>query len=62
VGWPGADRGHDTRFLYSGMVVVAAFLIAAVVQRVIVADYSIKAGPGGVEFSRIEQVRDSTLT
>jgi hypothetical protein len=49
VGWPGADQGQDRRLLYSGLVVVAAFLVAAMVQRVIVGEYAIKAGPFQVE-------------
>jgi hypothetical protein len=57
VGWPGAARGHDTRLLYSGMVVVAAFLIAAMVQRSIMGDYAVKVGTGGVE---LQTLADST--
>ncbi|MGA8427986.1 MAG: hypothetical protein WB801_10445 [Candidatus Dormiibacterota bacterium] len=49
VGWPGADHGQPQRLLYSGLVVVAAFIVAAMVQRVIVAEYAIKAGPFEIE-------------
>jgi hypothetical protein len=37
-------RGHPKKLLYSGLVVVAAFLVAAILQRVIMGKYAIKAG------------------
>lgn len=54
VGWPGADRGHDTRLLYSGIVVVTAFLTAAMTQRAVMGEYAIKAGP--IEVAALAEV------
>ena len=62
VGWPGSGRSHDTLLLYDGIVFVSAFIVAAMVHKVIMADYAIKAGPGGIELTRapLRDVRDST--
>jgi septal ring factor EnvC (AmiA/AmiB activator) len=62
VGWPGGGPGRDTRLLDDGIVFVSAFIVAAMVHKVIMADYAIKAGPGGIELTRapLREVKDST--
>lgn len=48
--------------LYDGIVFVSAFIVAAMVHKVIMGDYAIKAGPGGIELTRapLREVKDST--
>lgn len=50
VGWlalgtPWSDGAHPRKLLYSGLVIVAAFLVAAMLQRAVMGDYAIEAGP-----------------
>ena len=58
IGPPWLDHGHPRSLLYSGLVVVAAFLIAAMVQRVIMGKYAIKAGV--FEVGALEDTADAT--
>lgn len=55
VGFPLSVAGHDRRLLYAGLVVVAGFLVAAMAQRAIMADYAIEAGP-----FKFKRLADST--
>jgi hypothetical protein len=64
VGWIGLGppwapkSAGDIGVLDSGLVLVAAFVLAALIQRVIVADYAIKAGP--IELSSLEHAAITT--